>query len=238
MSSQPSDSESIQIRPLVKRNGLSLWLLTLILLGISLLLASVIGSQYPMFVVMSFGLNAVVALIAWGKQRQPCNSFELTRTGMRYFHPKGSWFVTWQDIQRIDTPTVSRGIEQITLPFIGIRLKPGHNKQLLVDISPRLASNLLISQRALLLNIESDCNTGECFSDGLIEKDTYVSQCGHAFNGIKAMFANRMERLHHQMGYDLFIDNDQLDRSPDAFVTLLRQCMQTVNESLQHPVDD
>lgn len=238
MSSEPNDSDIIQIRPLVKRNGLSLWVLSFILLIISLLLASVIGSKYPMLVVMSFGFNAVVGLIAWGKQRQPDNSFELTRAGMRYFHPKGSWFVAWQDIQRIDSPTVSHGIEQVTLPYVGIRLKPGKNKQLLFDISPRLASNLLISQRALLLNIESSCNTGECFSDGLIEKDTYVSHCGHSFNGIKAMFANRMERLHREMGYDLFIDNDQLDRPPEAFITLLRHCMQTVNQSRQRPEDD
>ena len=237
MNSEANDNEIIKIRPLVKRNGLSLWFLTLILFVFSLLLASVIGAQYPMLVMMSFGLNAVVALIAWGKHRQPSNSFELTRTGMHYHHPKGSWFLDWHDIQRIDTPTVSRGIEQVTLPFVSIRLKPGHNKQLLTNISPRLASNLLISQRTLLLNIESNCSTGECFSDGLIEKDTYVSHCGHAFNGIKAMFANRMERLHRQMGYDLFIDNDQLDRSPEAFISLLRQCMQTVSQYPRNPED-
>ena len=45
------------------------------------------------------------------------------------------------------------------------------------------------------------------------------------------MFAHRMERLHQGLGYDLFIDVDQLDRTPDKFVQLLNQCIETVNHS-------
>ena len=136
-------NDSIQVKPRAKRNRYSMWLVTIILLLLSWISATLVGQTYPMAVVVSFSVTLVCAVIAWGKQQQPEFSFELTREVIEYHHPKGSWCIPWCSIQRVGCPTVYRQGEHITLPYVAVRLKNNSRGAILDSISPRLASNLL-----------------------------------------------------------------------------------------------
>ena len=46
--------------------------------------------------------------------------------------------------------------------------------------------------------------------------------------GTQAMLANRMTKLRERLGYDLYINVSELDRSEQEFVRLLRECQEFV----------
>lgn len=224
--------EAINITPMMKRNRYSTWVLSATLLIVAAVMSVFPASIEPMIAAVVFMASLISGVIAWGKQRQPDFSFTLKRDYLAYHHTKGGWGLNWQSIQRVDQPKITHNLELITLPFIAIRLNESGYQDVLSSISPRLANHLLIQQRSLLLHSSDSCTTGTCYSEGLIENDTFDAGEGQTYTGIVAMFGNRMKRLHKELGYDLFIEIDQLDREPSNFVTLIQQCQQTVNTSL------
>ena len=89
-------------------------------------------------------------LIAWVKYREPQFSFLLSRTSILYKHRHGQWQLGWHNIQRIDVPKVTQGLELIPLDMVAIKIKD--YSVFLKDVSPRLMTNILMEQRSLLFH--------------------------------------------------------------------------------------
>lgn len=217
----------ILIRATAKRNGLTSMLVGAVGLLFASALLYILPSHFYLIGIFLCSAALVAMLIGWFKIREPAYSFELSKEQIHYYHRYGRWQLGWDNIQRVDTPKLQAGLEQRTLSMIGIRLKD--YEPLLDAISLRLASNMLLEQRPLLLQgNNSDCASGNCYSENLIEEDRYQSANGRQYTGIKAMFANRMEKLRAGLGYDLYINAAELDRSAEDFVALLRSCQSEV----------
>ncbi|MDF2178642.1 DUF2982 domain-containing protein [Aliiglaciecola sp. CAU 1673] len=212
----------IYIRADTKRNGFTTMLIGIIGLSLSLAWLAWLPPVMKLAGIFLTSASLVAILIGWFKIREPAYSVALTKEKLRYEHRKGQWQLDWTNIQRVDIPRVSRGLEQQDLAMVGIRIK--HYEPLLETISPRLASNILMQQRALLL--QDSCKTGQCYSENLVEGETFKGENGRQYRGIQAMFANRMRRTREILGYDLFIDVAELDRPATDFVNLLRACQQ------------
>ena len=103
--------------------------------------------------------------------------------------------------------------------------------------SARLASNILMQQRPLLLQAQrQNCVGGGCYSDSLIENDHFRSADGKEYRGMLAMLANRMGRMREAFGYDLYLYSSELDRTEQDFVALLKACQQQALQK-SNPVD-
>ncbi|MFA3791788.1 DUF2982 domain-containing protein [Aliiglaciecola sp. SL4] len=222
---------SIKIKGVAKRNGLTTFLCGVAALFLAIMLLAYLPNSLYLIGVLALSASIVTMLIGWFKVREPVHSIELTKTHILYHHRHGKWTLEWSNIQRVDVPKVSQGVEQIHLGMVGIKIK--QYEPLLKSISPRLATNLLLEQRPLLLQ-NNQCVGGGCYSNTLIENDTYKTSEGKTIKGIPAMLANRMSKLRAGLGFDIFISVSELDRSSDEFVGLLRECLESVNRP---PID-
>lgn len=222
-----AENSSIKIKAAAKRNGLTTLVIGFGILIFAILLLNFIPKNVYLLGMFALSGGIVTVLIGWFKVREPQHSIELTKTHIHFCHRHGSWQLAWENVQRIDVPRVSQGAQQTSLGLVGIKIK--HYEPLLDSISPRLATNLLLEQRPLLLQ-NSGCATGGCYNNDLIEDDNFKTQSGHFIKGIPAMLANRMTKLRASLGFDLYISMSELDRSTDEFVTLLKQCHLQVSQ--------
>jgi hypothetical protein len=218
-----SSNDCILIRSTAKRNGL-----TTLLIGVAvLLIASVAMTASPKWLLLPliFCVSGAIVtiLIGWFKLREPEHSLAIDREKVSYSHRCGQWQIAWDDIQRVDCPRVSRGLDHDTLELVGFKLK--RYDEFLQTISPRLASHIIMEQRPLLIHGQNkSCSTGGCYSSSLFEDKPFVLENGVTLTGIKAILANRMTAVREALGYDVFISASELDREPVAFVGLLREC--------------
>lgn len=220
------NNDVILIRATSKRNGFTTVIAGFVVLALSIVLMGILPKS--LFLVGIFVLSAsiVTVLIGWFKVREPEHSIELSKSQICYKHRHGAWSLDWQNIQRVDVPKITTGLEQKSLELVGIKLKD--YQPLLASISPRLATNLLLEQRPLLLQ-GNQCATGGCYSADLIEDDKFRMPDGNIVTGIPAMLANRMSKLRASLGFDLYISASELDRSTEDFVRLLRDCQSQVS---------
>lgn len=210
------------IRPIAKRNGITLSLLASILI-----ISSIYGllvepdNRYFSFPLMAAILILGLVLLVIGLTiiRDVYYRFSLTENGIHYFTRHGGFTILWQDIQRIDIPKISDGLALKDLPYVGIRLK--QHEQLIATASLPILAHMLLEQRALVLLTKSSANLYEN-ADNILYPATKVK---HNYRGLQAMFLNRMLFLHNSLGYDIYFPADDLDRPPQQFVQLLRNYM-------------
>ena len=220
-----SGAEVIFIRATAKRNGLTSLLIGAACFLLSLVLFAVLPDSMFLLGVFALTTSIVAMLIGWFKIREPAHSFEISKKAICYYNRRGHWQLEWNNIQRIDVPRATRGIVLKDMELVGIKIR--EYGPLLKSISPRLITNLLTEQRALLLNSDK-CASGTCYSEAMFEDDRYKLEDGTEIKGIPAMMANRMRRLRELFGYDLFISASELDRDKEEFVQLLRQCQSQI----------
>lgn len=223
------ESQSIKIRAASKRNGFTTFVVGVVVLVIAIILLALLPKSAYLVGIFALSGSIVTMLIGWFKMREPAHSIELTKSFIHYQHRHGKWRLDWANIQRIDVPKISQGFEQKPLSMVGIKIKD--YQPLLNSISPRLATNLLLEQRALLLH-NNGCATGGCYNNDLIEDDRFKMPDGRFISGIPAMLANRMSKLRISLGFDLFISVAELDRSSDDFVALLKECHTNVLQDI------
>lgn len=219
----------IEIRSQAKRNVIISLLTGLIGLCLASVTFSVLPQSLYLIGIFLSSASLVALLIAWVKYREPQFSFLLSRTSILYKHRHGQWQLDWRNIQRVDVPKVTHGSELISLDMVAIKIKD--YSVFLKHVSPRLMTNILMEQRSLLFHDMSpskDCATGSCHSDDMLEHDYFKDNKGIEYQGLQAMFANRMTKLRTRLGYDIFVAGSELDRSELAFVDLLRQCQHRV----------
>lgn len=219
----------IEIRSQAKRNVIASVLIGLVGLCLASITFSVLPKSLYLIGIFLTSASLVALLIAWVKYREPQFSFLLSRTAILYNHRNGQWQLDWHNIQRIDVPKVTHGVELKSLDMVAIKIKD--YSVFLETVSPRLMSNILMEQRPLLFHDmppSKDCATGSCHSDDMLEHDYFKDSKGIEYKGIQAMFANRMTKLRARLGYDVFVAGSELDRPEQEFVDLLRQCQQRV----------
>lgn len=203
------------IQPISKRNGLTFSALGVWLICISLF--SLLYALLPKFIMSGLLiLGLVVLVIGIRKLSDTFYRFSLTEQGIHYFTRSGGCTILWKDIQRIDIPKMIDGTEEIDLPYIGIRLSDP--RRLISTASLPMLAHMLIEQRALVQLSLSDTE--------LIEHaDTQLSPAASEeiqLEGLQVQFLKRMTLLHKTLGYDFYFPIDDIDRSPEQFVDLLR----------------
>lgn len=217
-----SESNAMLIRPIAKRNGVT----TIIVAGLFIfssliaLLTTSTSINYYLYFPLLAGLlitGFCLLLIGLAKIHDVYYRFSLTKEGILYFTSRGGFTILWQDIQRIDIPRISDGLELKELPYIGIRLN--QREHLINSASLPALSHMLLDQRALVMLTEPN-GTLYGNADNMLYPNIKVT---HKYHGLQAMFINRMQYLHDTLGYDIYFPNDDLDRSPADFVHLLQE---------------
>ena len=148
-------------------------------------------------------------------------SFTLTASHFQQHLFKGGWVVRWRNIESIGICSYQQDGWYKPLPWIGIRLK--NYSPYLDAICPRIATDILLNQRALLYLGAKQHHRETQFEDIILDSTPYTSQTGDDYKGLQAMLANRMKYQREFFGYDIFISRQDLDREPEAFVGLARR---------------
>jgi hypothetical protein len=95
------------------------------------------------------------------------------------------------------------------------------------EISPRLITYLLMEQRPLTMqNRDPNSTAGQSYGSDMIEDEKFVRASGEVIKGVAAMFGNRMLKLRNQLGYDIFISSNEVDREAAKFIALLKDCQE------------
>lgn len=223
MSGTSTESESIFIKAASTHNAMTSILIGAALVATGALVCIALPQLFFLPGVFMISGGIVGLIIGWFKLKEPRFSLELTREHLIYYHRRGKWRISWENIQRIDVPRVTKGIEQIELEMIGFRLRDAD--VFLDEISPRLITYLLMEQRPLTMqNRDPNCATGQCYGSDMIEDEKFVRTSGETIKGVSAMFGNRMEKLRNQLGYDIFISTNEIDREASQFIALLKDC--------------
>lgn len=148
-------------------------------------------------------------------------TFTLTASHFQQHLFKGGWVVRWRNIESIGICSYQQEGWHQPLPWIGIRLK--HYSPYLNSICPRIATEILLSQRALLYLGAKQNQCEDKFEDMVLDPKPYINRDGIEYKGLLAMLANRMKYQRGFYGYDLFISASDLDREAEDFVGLTRR---------------
>ncbi len=217
---QLSNSQTLLIKSPNKRNGYTLTVIGIIgvAIGIGLFLA---GSHLFAPGIICFAFGAIAAVLGISKLLEPEVTLSIDLQGIRYFHRRGEVQIDWQNIQRLDQPRVTQGLETITLPYIGIKLKTVG--PVLDCISLRLASGLLTEQRPLLITVSAQDEDLSTLENQMSAEFTPFIEDNNRYKGVLAMFGHRCRILGNHLGFHLYIATDALDRPAEEFIALLRR---------------
>lgn len=208
LTNQPFVFSSITVR----------WLAGILAIGSLFLMLYAPGWQQALLTIV-----AIVCLLGFGYLLilKSTVKFTLTATHFQQHLFKGGWVVKWNNIQKIGICTYNQDGWHKPLPWIGIKLK--HYSPYLNSICPRIATEILLGQRALLYLGARQNKQGEQFEDLVLDSSVYTNAEGEEFKGLQAMLANRMRYQRRYFDYDIFIAAQDLDREPEEFVGLARR---------------
>ncbi|NAW57565.1 MULTISPECIES: DUF2982 domain-containing protein [unclassified Vibrio] len=166
---------------------------------------------------------AVLALLGFGYLlvKKSTVSYTLTPTHFQQHLFKGGWVVKWTNISKIGIVHYDNQGWQQPLPWVGIKIKD--YTPYLNAVCPRIATEVLLGQRALLYLGARQRNQETQFEDMVLDSNPYHDQSGQEFSGLLAMLANRMRYQRKYYDYDVFIAASDLDRSAEEFVGLTRR---------------
>jgi hypothetical protein len=145
----------------------------------------------------------------------------LTATHLQQHFFKGGWVVRWSDVNSVGPCTQLQEGWHKPLPWVGIRLND--YQPYLDSICPRIATDILLSQRALLYVGARQTAPRLNFDDIVLDSTPYTHHSGKVYTGLSAMLANRMTFQREFFGFDIFIAEGELDRSTDEFIGLARR---------------
>jgi len=215
--------EPILIRASAKSNGITSIVIGLVGLVFSGLWFLLLPSWLFLAGIFITSASLVTLLVGYFKVREPEFSLEITTEYIVYRHRLGGWQLHWDNIQRAGCPKVQHGLEMVELETVGFKVKD--YTDFLNNISPRLATHLLMEQRPLLLqNSGETCAKGSCYEQSMFDDNHFKLSDGTILTGVKAMLGNRMAELRRRLGYDIYIATSDIDRSPAEFAALISQC--------------
>jgi hypothetical protein len=217
------NAPSIFIKAQSNHNAMFLILLASILFIFTLVLSQHYWRQLNLVLTFIYLAELVVFITGLLKYFQPQFSLTLTPDYIKYQHRYGQWQLSWRDIQRISLMNETLGVNQLQLPFIGVRLTT--ITTLATSISPRLANRLIHEQRPLLaMAIRLRLIT---FEQSQLNFSPFILANGQVIKGPLAAFLHHSSVLHNALGYHLFIPESALDRQLNEFCVLLNQCKQS-----------
>lgn len=213
--------ETQHIAPMSRHNGMALTLAGLVLMPSVLIVGYWLEGRAQLVMVFLFLAGMIMALLGVLKLREPEFSFSLSAEHLHFHHKVGGWSLHWSNVVRVDQPRLSRGLDLVDLPYIGLKIRD--YDEFLPLMTPRLAVHLLTEQRPLLsMALRYGAISRHDLHDWLVEDSQYRSLNGQHYQGVTAMLGHRMGHLRDLYGYDLLIHESSLDREAGEFVTLLR----------------
>ncbi|MBZ9611965.1 DUF2982 domain-containing protein [Rheinheimera maricola] len=188
----------IQLEGSSSRGGAAVLLCSSTIL-VTLLLSLIWIDQVSLLHALAFVLALLGIFAGWAKLSEPRYFLQLDSDGIRYFHRRGSWLLSWHCLQYSGVPQSG----QTTLSYIAFKL--GNYDAFLQQLPLRLAVRIMTEQRALYLEaVRQGCSMGGCASELLTETDKFSTRSTD-YNGIKAAFGWRMQRLADTFGYELYV---------------------------------
>ncbi|HAS6347630.1 DUF2982 domain-containing protein [Vibrio sp. IRLE0018] len=170
---------------------------------------------------LSLGLIITIALFALYLIKRSTVAYTLTSTHFQQHLFRGGWVVKWRNVERIGICTYeSEGWHQ-PLPWIGIKLQ--RYSPYLNAVCPRVATEVLLSQRALLYLGARQHQCESRFEEMVLDATPFIDEEGREHTGLQAMLANRMRYQRVFFDYDIFISAQDLDRPAEEFVGLTRR---------------
>ncbi len=180
-------------------------------------------------------LCLVAIFVGFLKTQEPFYSLIITEQQLTYQHKYGVWSLNRANLHHCGIPKVEQDLDYLELNAVGIKLND--SDEFLMQISPRLAGKLLIEQRHFFMQVvQKHCKNGNCPSEWLVEDNFYTSLSGRNFNGLIAMFANRMRHLQQLTGYDLLLPASVLDRNIWDFSHSLNRWRQNPEQFIQSQI--
>jgi len=191
----------------------------------------------PLWRIVAIGLLlAALTCVFIGLQKwlEPQESLTLCHDYMAFHHRYGGWAIPWRDVSGAGVPSLRVDWEQQPIDYVGIRLK--HYDTLLCGVSFRLASHLLQEQRNLAIaGFRGQHPDQEIPSEWVLENDRFQSAAGSEYRGLVAMLGHRMTHMRDAFGFELLLPAAALDRSPEAFASLVnRYRLAQVQQTEQH----
>ncbi|MGF1909857.1 DUF2982 domain-containing protein [Vibrio kasasachensis] len=153
--------------------------------------------------------------------RQSTVAYTLTLSHFQQHFAKGGWVVCWNNVVKIGICQHHNDGWYQPLPWIGIKLK--QYPPYLDSICPRISSEILLGQRALLYLGFKQENQISRFEDAVLNSRPFHAQNGQIYTGLQAILANRMAYQRTFYDYDIFISTSDLDRPAEEFVGLMRR---------------
>lgn len=169
--------------------------------------------------------NFLAMFTAWAKLAEPQFFLVCDEVGVHYQHRFGCWTLPWQSFKFCAIPQFS----DEDLAFIAFKVTD--YDAILTKLPLRLAVRIMTEQRPLFLEaVKKGCADGRCASDLFNEKDTFTTTSAQ-YSGIKAVFAQRMQKLADASGFELFV--------PVAFsADQVQQLCQHINQTRLKQLSD
>lgn len=181
------------------QGGARLLLASVGFLLILLVYTAFLAEQFSAFLAVLYVAGLLGLFIGWAKLAEPRHSIVCIAEGVRYQHRAGSWLLPWSAFNYCAVPSID-GQE---LAYIGFKVT--NFDELLKSLPVRLAVKIMTEQRPLYFEaIRQTCDTGQCATEMLKEKDTFTTAQQH-YDGVKAVFAQRMQRLAAATGFELMV---------------------------------
>lgn len=190
--------QAVKIQGQASRGGAKLMLfstLGLFVLLLSLMWVQQLGVMHAIaFVAALLGIFA-----GWAKLAEPQYFLQYDDKAIRYFHRNGSWSLPWHGFLYSGIPQY----QQQRLGYIGFKVTDYDS--FLAQLPLRLAVRLMTEQRALYIEaVRQSCSSGQCAGE-LLAENSHFRTAEQQYNGIKAAFAWRMQRLSAATGFDVFV---------------------------------
>lgn len=167
-----------------------------------LLLALIWVEQLQLWHGLALVMAGLGVFAGWAKLAEPEFFLQYDSQGVCYQHRYGNWFLPWQSFLYAGIPEVN----QQGLAYIGFKVTDYDG--FLQQLPLRLAVRIMTEQRALYLAaLRRSCQSGQCASELLADSGHFSTAKQH-YNGIKAAFAQRMQQLSAQTGFDVFVPID------------------------------
>ncbi|MDX1677118.1 DUF2982 domain-containing protein [Arsukibacterium sp.] len=202
----------------------------LLLSGLGALLGLVLftvlfAGQFNLLLALAYIGAGMAIFLGVAKLAEPKHFLRCDEYGVHYYHRYGSWSLPWSCFMYCAVPQ----LEQQDLSFIGFKVTD--YDAVLQPLKLRLAVRLMTEQRPLFISaVKQGCTGGQCASELLAEKDVFATAT-QRYDGIKAMFAHRMQRLGLASGFDLFVPSSL---SAEQTVALCRQINQARLQIIQN----
>ena len=223
-------SPQINIKAKARHHAIFLMLLASLLVLFILLISQYYWHQYRLVLIFMYLTTLVIFITGVAKKLEPIFSFNLSPKGINYHHRYGKWRITWHQVQRIALVTETSGLTQITLPYIGIKLK--NIDDLAAQISPRLANRLIHEQKPLIsLAVMQGLLTLE---ESHLNFDSFTLASGQLIKGPLAAFLYHCKTLEKAFSYHLYLPESSTDRDIAEFCTLLNRCMSNVKNNVKN----